>query len=209
MNVNMNANIKMKMKMKMNMKTHQYLEAKDVWVDSVGTKAAAAGGAGVGAGASSQTGAGGGSSITAEGTDTVPATAPSSSSGVGVGGGSGRSGYGVDSGPSGIAYARAIELLESNRSSLFAVVSQYRTLFCSADIGTSASRNGAAGGSSSSSSSSSNDEAQGHTPLGSLQAWVTTRVSRLLGELGVLLQAIEEGASMRAALENVSVSCRA
>jgi hypothetical protein len=75
-------------------------------------------------------------------------------------------------------YGRAIELLEVNRTSWFAVVTQFKALFEDNVSGTGS-----------------------HPSTAILGAWATRQVQQLLVNLQQLLPNIDEGASLRAVLE--------
>ncbi len=79
-------------------------------------------------------------------------------------------------------YGKAIELLESSRTSWFAVVTQYTALFTEST-------------SSQSSSSSS------YPATGILSAWISQQVNKIFHELFILCNQIDEGAALKAVLE--------
>jgi hypothetical protein len=83
-------------------------------------------------------------------------------------------------------YAKAIELLETSRSAWFAVVTQYNALFSSNN---------------SSSNNNTADSNSSYTSTGILSSWVSQQVSTLLEELQKLCCEMDEGAALRAVLE--------
>jgi hypothetical protein len=93
------------------------------------------------------------------------------SGGLGIVSGSGSLGLGP--------YGRALEMLEVNRTTWFSVVTQFKALF----------------------EENSDIELCSHPPTAILSAWATRQVYQLLNNLQQLLPSIDEGASLRAVLE--------
>lgn len=88
---------------------------------------------------------------------------------------------GLSSGGSGSLgpYGQALEMLEVNRTTWFSVVTQFEALF----------------------EENSDTELCSHPPSAILGAWATRQVHQLLNNLQHLLPSIEDGASLRAVLE--------
>jgi hypothetical protein len=76
-------------------------------------------------------------------------------------------------------YGRALEMLEVNRTTWFSVITQFKALF----------------------EENSEIELCSHPPTAILGAWATRQVHQLLDDLKQVLPSIEEGASLRAILE--------
>ena len=76
-------------------------------------------------------------------------------------------------------YGRALEMLEVNRTTWFSVLTQFKALF----------------------EENSDVELGSHPPTAILAAWATSQAHQLLNNLQQLLPNIEEGASLRAVLE--------
>ena len=83
-------------------------------------------------------------------------------------------------------YGKAVELLEASRSSWFAVVTQFNALFSSNNIATSGAITG---------------DFYAYPSVAILSAWVGSQTEQLLTDLEVLCLQIEEGAALRAVLE--------
>jgi len=79
-------------------------------------------------------------------------------------------------------YGKAIEMLEVNRTSWFSVVTQFNALFQETLL-------------------QPEERIDAHPPSSILSAWVMRQTQKLLAELRVLLPGIEDGASLRAVLE--------
>lgn len=79
-------------------------------------------------------------------------------------------------------YGKAIEMLEVNRTSWFSVVTQFNALFQDTLL-------------------QPEERSDAHPPSSILSAWVMRQTQKLLSELRVLLPGIEDGASLRAVLE--------
>ena len=76
-------------------------------------------------------------------------------------------------------YGRALEMLEVNRTTWFSVVTQFKALF----------------------EENAEVELCSHPPTAVLGAWAARQIHQLLSNLQQLLPSIEEGASLRAVLE--------
>ena len=172
-----------------------FLEARTVWLERVADRALHGlgsdnGGEGGGV-ASVLAGLALGSDGTSDDKGTLNASSSSSSSSASSSSSSAAASASL--GP----YGRALEMLEVNRTTWFSVVTQFKALF---------EENKQQGGSS---SSSDGQQLSGHTeeylgshpPIAILSAWATRQVHQLLSNLKQLLPSIEEGASLRAVLE--------
>lgn len=93
-------------------------------------------------------------------------------------------------------YGKAIEILESRRTSWFAVITQFNALFEDSRCGAIATN---------SSTQETKKNGQAAQPLNTscmiINAWATRQAHRLMHELRVLLPLIEDGSSLRAVLE--------
>ena len=84
-------------------------------------------------------------------------------------------------------YGKAVELLEASRSSWFAVVTQFNALFSPSNTAAN--------------TSTSSGSSDAYPSVSILSAWVGSQTQRLLADLEALCAQIEEGAALRAVLE--------
>lgn len=90
-------------------------------------------------------------------------------------------------------YGRAVEMLETRRTSLFSIITQFNALFLDHQL------------SSTSSSLTAKDKAERENSLSTtsaiLQSWTTRQIAQFLADLKELLRQVEEGASVRSLFE--------
>ena len=179
-----------------------FLEARTVWLERVADRALH----GLGSGNGVEGGGLAGLALASDGNGddkptTLNASSSSSSSSSASASSSSSSGAATASlGP----YGRALEMLEVNRTTWFSVVTQFKALFEENKQQGTTTNSG-----SSSSNASDGQQIAGHTeeylgshpPIAILRAWATRQVHQLLSNLKQLLPSIEEGASLRAVLE--------
>ena len=173
-----------------------FLEARTVWLERVADRAlhGLGSGNGVEGGGAASVLAGLASDGNGDDKPTPNASSSSSSSASSSSSSSATGAATASLGP----YGRALEMLEVNRTTWFSVVTQFKALF-EENKGTTTN----------SGSSSDGQQVAGHTeeylgshpPIAILSAWATRQVHQLLSNLKQLLPSIEEGASLRAVLE--------
>ncbi len=156
----------------------EFLEGRSNWIHA---HAGEAGSVGIDAGASREDESGSSSSSAAEKASALSPglAAPSSSASLGP-------------------YGKALEMLEAARTSWFTVVTQYNAVFGTMD---SSSMSSSSSGSGSGSAGASANVNGTYPSTSILSAWVSAQVGALLRDLEDLCHGVDEGAALRAILE--------